>query len=552
MEHVETIADWIKNYVASEKFKDFIAGALLELCRIRTIPGKDLRETAEGEKRAFDLILRLLRESGWPGTTEMRGISDSIRNHPCFTFPYYAGTERAYGGRANLVFHWRSGGKPGLGRGVALNAHIDTVAPYVDCSRDGEVVQGRGACDDKSGCIAMVAVLHLLNEIKTRFNIVPGGDLVLMFVIDEETGGNGSLSLALDRELKKLYDTLVVLECCDQQIFAGNRGGLWYKVEIERDEISDSILLAMDIVQELEKEGASIKKESDHPLFPQRPIHTSHGIFGPFGEHPSYICGYVEFRVGGSGNFNELSAFAQRGLEAYIKDYGDKTTKINPETGRKVVEKHYDLEKDGDSYLLKIWGSTGHMGSILENDNAITKASFIVREIRRGDPNVTLSFPMGLASDFLVLEGGQGFVPSHTLDQIKQRLQEAMKRAHRNFRLYSTKCIPQPVMTFDKLHNNAFGGDPNSPSIKNAMRSAELLGVSVREPILGFGASCDARLFAEIHPELEIITTGPGGLRVAHSDKEQIHVDDLAKSCGMMALFLLIETGSAKSECMSA
>jgi acetylornithine deacetylase/succinyl-diaminopimelate desuccinylase-like protein len=544
MEQIRRIADWIREYVSGEEFKDFIAGSLLELCRIQTIPGRDLRKTAEGEKLAFDLILRLLRESGWPGTTEMPGISDSIRSHPSFTFPYYAGTDQAYGGRANLVFRWRRDRESGSGRGVALNAHIDTVAPYVDCSRDGEVVRGRGACDDKSGCIVMVAALHLLNEIKARFDVVPGRDLVLMFVIDEEPGGNGSLSLALDRDLKKHYDTLVVLECCDQQIYAGNRGGIWYKVEIKGHGISDSILLAMDIVQELEKEGASIKKESDHPLFPQRPIHTSHGIFGPFGEHPSYICGYVEFRVDTKSSFDELSASVQRGIQTYIQSYGDKTKKINPETGRNVVEKHYGLEKDGGFCLLKIWGSTGHMGSILENDNAITKASFIVREMRKDDPNVNLSFPVRPASDSLVLEGGQGFVPTHTIDQIKQRLQEAMMRGHRNHCLYSASRLPQPTMTFEKLHNDAFGGDPNSLSIKNAVRSAELLGVPVQEPILGFGASCDARLFAEIHPGLEIITTGPGGLRYAHSDSEQIRVDDLVRSCGMMALFLLLETGA--------
>jgi acetylornithine deacetylase/succinyl-diaminopimelate desuccinylase-like protein len=547
MEEVDTIAEWVTEYVSGEEFKDFIAGSLLELCRIQTIPGKDLRQTAEGEKLAFDVIRRLLRESGWPGTAETRDISDSIRSHPSFTVPYYAGTDQAYGGRVNLVFRWGTDRKSGSGRGVALNAHIDTVAPQIGCSRDGEMIRGRGACDDKSGCVVMVATLHLLREIKARFGVIPGGDLVLMFVIDEETGGNGSLSLALDQDLKKHYDTLVVLECCDQQIHAGNRGGIWYKVELKGKTISESILLAMDIVQELEKEGASIKEESDHPLFPQRPIHTSHGILGPFGEHPSYICGYVEFRVDAKSTFEELSASVQRGIQAYIQGYGDKTKKINPKTGRNVVEKHYDLETDGDFCLLKIWGSTGHMGSILENDNAITKASFIVREMRKVDPHVTLSFPVRSDSESLVLEGGQGFVPTHSIDQIKRRLQGAMMRAYRSRCLNPESCPPQPSMTFEKLHNNAFDGDPNSLSIGNAVRSARLLGIPVREPILGFGASCDARLFAEIHPGLEIITTGPGGLRYAHSDSEQIHIDDLARSCGMMTLFLLLETGADKS-----
>ncbi len=34
-----------------------------------------------------------------------------------------------------------------------------------------------------------------------------------MLVVEEETGGNGSLSLAIDRELKRLYDSILVCEC---------------------------------------------------------------------------------------------------------------------------------------------------------------------------------------------------------------------------------------------------------------------------------------------------------------------------------------------------
>ena len=47
--------------------------------------------------------------------------------------------------------------------------------------------------------------------------------------------------------------------------------------------------------EEMEKEGAAIRAESRHELFPQRPVQTCHGIIGPFGEHPSRICGEVSF-----------------------------------------------------------------------------------------------------------------------------------------------------------------------------------------------------------------------------------------------------------------
>ena len=44
-------------------------------------------------------------------------------------------------------------------------------------------------------------------------------------------------------------------------------------------------------------EGEAIKQESDHPLFPHRPVQTCTGILGPFGVHPSAICGELRFEV---------------------------------------------------------------------------------------------------------------------------------------------------------------------------------------------------------------------------------------------------------------
>jgi acetylornithine deacetylase/succinyl-diaminopimelate desuccinylase-like protein len=99
-------------------------------------------------------------------------------------------------------------------------------------------------------------------------------------------------------------------------------------------------------------------------------------------------------------------------------------------------------------------------------------------------------------------------------------------------------------MTFNKLHNDAFDRDPESPAIRDAILCAECAGISLQRPILGWNASCDARLFAHEYPGLEIITTGPGKITYAHSDNEQITVKELAQSCAMLTLFLLVHTGA--------
>ena len=548
MTKLETILEWLRWRTKQGEFKEFLSQSLLSLCKIKTVPIKDIKEIAKNETLTFKMIEKLIRSSGLPGLVKQYPILPSIQSHPFFTFPYYTDSTDAYNGRYNLVYLWDSPRDSVLGRKVAVNAHIDTVTPYLQVSRKDDTIFGRGTCDDKSGCTVMMATLLLLKEIKDQFNVVPGSDLTFMFVIDEETGGNGSLSLALDKDLKERYDTVVVLECCDQQIYPANRGGLWYKIEIPPRKISHQIILGMEIIQELEKEGAMIREESSHPLFPQRPVQTSYGIFGPFGEHPSRICGYIAFLLKTVKSGAELNRCAEMGVKRYEAQYGDKTKIIDPETRRAMLDRHYEIVPQNDQFLLEVWGKTGHMGSIRENDNALTKASFIIMEIAGEDPRLEIDFTSEKVRDSLVIEGGQGFIPSHTIEQIMKRLSDAMYRAYDRSSYWWGDGFPKPLMTFEKIKNDAFAGDPNSQSMVNAIKCAELIGIPIKKPIVGFESSCDAHLFAKLYPGLEVITTGPGRLKDAHSDEEQINVNDLAKSCAMLTLFLLVHTQARNLE----
>jgi acetylornithine deacetylase len=82
----------------------------------------------------------------------------------------------------------------GGGRSLALNCHLDVV-PLGDerewTRGQGEVVDniiyGRGAYDDKSGVIICVEVLRSLLNTRLR------GDVIVQFVLEDETTGNGSL-----------------------------------------------------------------------------------------------------------------------------------------------------------------------------------------------------------------------------------------------------------------------------------------------------------------------------------------------------------------------
>ncbi len=545
MVNITEVAEWLKKRTTQSTFTELLTGNLIKLCSINTVPDQNLKKTKANEDLCFAAIKDMISNSRVQGIFKEILISPQINNHPSYTNPNYTSTEEVYKDRSNLVFKWINPDKYQSGKRVAINAHIDTVAPYFPVSRKAETLKGRGVCDDKSGCLLMINALGLLKEIEGEFGVTPGDDLIFMFVIDEEIGGNGSLSLVLNNELREQYDSLIVLECCDQQIHPANRGAVWYKIEIPTDQITQPVDLAMEIIQEFEKEGAKIKAESSHPLFLQCPVQTSHGIIGPFGEYPSRICGYLELLLKANASYAQVKGYIKEGLRIYTDIYGDKTKVIDQKTGRIKVERHYDLKIEEDGFLLRIWGSSGHMAASSENDNAITKASFVIKNLKEKGLELNLSFPDGVATGPLILEGGQGFVPTHSLDEIKVRLTDAMTRTCGKYAAqHDLLEWKQPVITFEKLHNDAFEGNSDSSVIRDAVTCAELAGIPVRRPIQGWTASCDARLFAQIDPKMEIITTGPGKLEHAHSDNEQINISELAQSCVMLTLFLLLHTRS--------
>ena len=53
-----------------------------------------------------------------------------------------------------------------------------------------------------------------------------------MFVVEEESGGNGSLDLAVDKELKKRYDSVLVMECAGNKVYPANRGAVWFCCQV--------------------------------------------------------------------------------------------------------------------------------------------------------------------------------------------------------------------------------------------------------------------------------------------------------------------------------
>ena len=551
-------------------FKRYLKDLLVKLCGINTTPNPEVTAMRAAEDGCFQILERELAGLGFDGArTERRAVNPAFKGHQHYSLLHFTKTaqrpeglspEETYAGRSNLLYLVPCVTTTGNGQSVAVNAHVDVVAPYFPPRVKGNVVFGRGACDDKGPVVSIVAALKVLAEVMPQAGLRWNNNIVAMFVIEEETGGNGSLSLATDRELKKLYDSVMVLECAGLKIYPANRGAAWYRADLKRVEGASLFEMFAFVNEEMEKEGAAIRAESRHELFPQRPVQTCHGIIGPFGQHPSRICGEAGFSVQFSCKPDAKTELLVRdcleaGLTSYIGLYGDKTKVTAPATGKPMVARHYDFQREGSGFKVNVHGAAGHMGAIRERDGAITKMAHLVRSLVASKSRIEavagglmrLELAGKPDGDVLVLEGGQGFVPTHDINEVMERMRQAAQRGAENYlrRLGRTERGEDVVtVAYEKLHNVAFDGDPDSPSMRNAMAAAKACGLWKNEPVLGWTVSCDARLFATEYPGMQVLTFGPGQLAFAHSDEEQISLDEIRVAAEFFALFLLRQTGT--------
>ena len=133
---------------------------------------------------------------------------------------------------------------------------------------DGRVF-GRGACDDKGQITVLYLVLNALQSLGVEL----GGDRLSEIVIEEEAGGNGSLSL-----IRQGYraDGAVILEPTELRIHPANRGVLWFRVTTEGKPVHmgriydgiSAIDMSIDLIRALrEYERILIEGSRTHPLF---------------------------------------------------------------------------------------------------------------------------------------------------------------------------------------------------------------------------------------------------------------------------------------------
>ncbi|MFC1693954.1 ArgE/DapE family deacylase [Candidatus Latescibacterota bacterium] len=333
-----TLTDYRKKVADRiDKLKGHAAEVLMDLIRFPSVCGEEMGAVTHMKK--------VLESAGLSPSTIP--LDPSIRSHPEYT--RYT-KEPSWEDRGNLVTDC---GGNGDGRSLILNAHLDVIPAHewqeaFEPRREDDTIFGRGACDNKGGVVSGYLAMRALAEC----GIITSGRLSLHHVIDEETGGNGTLSLIAGGYTA---DAAIVGECTDNVICPANRGALWFQltttgVSTHMGEIDNGISAidkanqAIAILKEYEQ--YLIDNFMDHPYFhstEHRPIQLCIGMIKA-GEWPSMVPARCDVEGGIGFLPNKDIDDIKREMRQWITEKGDDW-----------LRKHFELRYDklhNDAYEI--------------------------------------------------------------------------------------------------------------------------------------------------------------------------------------------------------
>jgi acetylornithine deacetylase len=182
--------------------------------------------TRGNEYRAQAVIIEKCRELGME--LDIWEVQDpELKEHP-----FYRSDRTDFKGNPNLTAILKGSGG---GRSLILNGHIDVVPegdradwkadPYSGTVIDGKLF-GRGSTDMKGGTASLLLALEVIKELESPLK----GDLIFQSVIEEESGGSGTLS-ALVRGYTA--DGAVIPEPTNMKIFPKQQGSMWFRLAVK-------------------------------------------------------------------------------------------------------------------------------------------------------------------------------------------------------------------------------------------------------------------------------------------------------------------------------
>ncbi|CCQ34543.1 acetylornithine deacetylase protein [Halorhabdus tiamatea SARL4B] len=157
---------------------------------------------------AFDVLAfheRAVRTPSHESVADMRSLLVDVLED--------AGVNARIDEAGNVVARRGVGENPDDTSHLLLNTHLDTVPPHVPFERDGDIVQGRGACDAKGPLAAMVGAFLGAD--------LDDGSVTLAVTPDEETTQTGAAHLA---ESLDTFDAAIVGEPTGLDVCYAARG----------------------------------------------------------------------------------------------------------------------------------------------------------------------------------------------------------------------------------------------------------------------------------------------------------------------------------------
>lgn len=226
------------------------------------------------EERAQAVVVEKCRQLGLDIDLWEIG-DDTLWQHP-----YFHSDRSNFKGNPNLVAVKKG---TGGGKSLILNGHIDVVPegnpldweddPFSGKERDNKIY-GRGTTDMKGGNVSLLLAIEAI----TALNIALKGDLIFQSVIEEESGGTGTLAAIL-RGYRA--DGAIIPEPTNLKFFPVQQGSLWFRIRVKgksahggtRYEGRSSIDLSMMVISEIKRLEEERNKEwKQHPLYKNNPI----------------------------------------------------------------------------------------------------------------------------------------------------------------------------------------------------------------------------------------------------------------------------------------
>jgi acetylornithine deacetylase len=302
-----TIREWIQN----NRTKGIVL--LQKLVQERSTRGE--------ESKAQAIIIEKLREIG------VKLDIWEIGNKELLSHPVYCSDRKDYSGNPNVVGILKG---TGGGKSLILNSHIDVVPegdlekwnydPYSGVLINGRLY-GRGSTDMKGGTVSLLLAMEAIKSCGISLK----GDCIFQSVIEEESGGAGTLAAVLRGYTA---DGAIIPEPTNMKVFPKQQGSMWFRIRVKgksahggtRYEGVSAIEKIIELISELQElENVRNDRISD-PLYSSIPIPIPINI-GRIcsGQWPSSVpdVAVIEGRMGVAPNETLLEAKTE--MEGFFK-----------------------------------------------------------------------------------------------------------------------------------------------------------------------------------------------------------------------------------------